>query len=241
LATANFTVMPSVNSLEKTIALGELINMAYTNRPVTETAAVVPAVADYHDRVRWGPIIAGLAVALVTQLILSALGAAVAASGIANSGAPRTNAPGALQGVGIWTVISLLISLFIGAWVMARACGPMNRNTALLNGAILWATTLALSAWLLASGVTGAFGLAVNAAASAAGAALPQTGLPTTPPQPQAGLNAQQAREVAAGTATAGWSFVIGSLLGLVASLIGAAVGARSPRTTQAYAEPNTR
>lgn len=213
--------------------------MAYTNRPATETAAVVPAVADYHDRVRWGPIIAGLVVALVSQLILSALGAAVAASGIANSGAPRTDTPGALQGVGIWAIISLLISLFLGSWTMARACGPMNRNTALLNGAILWATTLALSAYLLASGVTGAFGVAVSAAANAAGAALPQTGVPNVNVDPN--VTAQQTREIASGTATAGWSFVIGSLLGLVASLIGAAVGARSPRTAPVYVDPNNR
>ncbi|MBD2078906.1 hypothetical protein [Leptolyngbya sp. FACHB-17] len=213
--------------------------MAYTNRPVTE-AAVIPVAGDYHDRVRWGPIISGLMVALVSQLILSALGAAIGATSIANSGAPRTEAGGVGTAVGIWATISLLISLFIGSWVMARACGPMNRSTALLNGAILWATTLALSAYLLASGVTGAFGLAVSSAANAAGAALPQTGVPNVDPNAaRPNISAQDARNIAGNTATAGWSFVIGSLLGLAASLAGAAVGTRKPRATTAYVEPN--
>jgi hypothetical protein len=134
--------------------------MSYVNRvgdDVINEPAVVGRVADYHDRVRWGPIISGLLVSLATQLILSALFAAIGAGSIANSGAPRTNAPDVAGNVGIWSTIGLLISLFTGGWVTARACGPMNRSTALLNGAILWATTLAVSSWLLASGRIGCF------------------------------------------------------------------------------------
>lgn len=204
--------------------------MAHTNRLVTE-AAVIPVVGDYHDRVRWGSILAGLFVALVSQLILSAVGAAIGASSIANSGAPRSDAGGVFSAVGIWAIISLLISLFIGSWVMARVCGPMNRSTAMLNGAILWALTIALSAYLLARGVAGAFGLAVSTVANVAGAALPQTGLPNVDPNAATpNVTAQGARNIADTAATAGWSFVIGSLLGLAASIAGAAVGTRKPR-----------
>ncbi|MBE9012184.1 hypothetical protein IQ250_18450 [Pseudanabaenaceae cyanobacterium LEGE 13415] len=205
--------------------------MAYTNRPVTE-AAVIPVAADYHDRVRWGPILAGLFVAFVSQLILSAVGAAIGASSIANSGTPRSDTGGVVNAVGVWAIISLLISLFIGSWVMARVCGSMNRSTAMLNGAILWALTLALSAYLLARGITGAFGLAVSTAANVAGAALPQTGLPNVDPNAATpNVTAQGARNIADTAASAGWSFVIGSLLGLAASIAGAAVGTRKPRT----------
>lgn len=205
--------------------------MSYVNRPANEVInepAIVNRVSEYHDRVRWGPIISGLVVALATQLILSALGAAIGASFLSGSGAPRSNAGGVGLGVGIWSVISLLISLFVGSWVAARACGPMNRGTALLNGAILWATTLALSSWLLANGVTGAFGIA----ASNAGEVLNQVqqsggaNVPSDVP----GVSAEQTRDIAGNTAKGLWSFVIGSLLGLAASLIGASAGARSPR-----------
>lgn len=205
--------------------------MSYVNRSVDDVIpepAVVGRVADYHDRVRWGPIISGIVVALATQLILSALGAAIGASSLAGSGAPRSNAGEVGTSVGIWSIISLLISLFVGSWVAARACGPMNRSTALLNGAILWATTLALSSWLLANGVSGAFGVLASNAGDVANQV--QQGAVDVPNQAP-NVSADQARSIAGNTAKGLWSFVIGSLLGLVASLIGASAGARSPRT----------
>jgi hypothetical protein len=214
--------------------------MAYANRPVVDPMVVQP-VGDYHDRVRWGPIISGLVIALASQLILSGIGAAIGASTIATSGAPRSNLDNVGSAVGIWSIISLLISLFIGSWVMARACGPMNRSTALLNGAILWATTLALSAYLLASGVSGAFGVIAANAGEVANQVIPggAANAPNVVPSP--GATAQQTRDIASGAATAGWSFAIGSLLGLIASLIGSAAGARTPRATaNTYVEPTT-
>lgn len=200
--------------------------MAYSddvmsNRVIERTS--VPVV-DYHDRVRWGPIIAGLVIALSSQLILSALGAALGSSTIATSGAPRTNADNVGAAVGIWAIVSLFISLFIGGWATARACGPMNRNTALLNGAILWATTLAVSAWLLSSGVSGAFGI-VGANASTIINQAQQT--PVATPE----VTAQQTRDIADALAKAGWAFSIGSLLGLAASLIGSSLGTHRPRS----------
>lgn len=208
--------------------------MAYANRPGDELISepvVTSRAVDYHDRVRWGPIISGIVIALATQLILSALGAAIGASSIAGSGAPRSNAGEVGASVGIWSIISLLISLFVGSWVAARACGPMNRSTALLNGAILWATTLALSSWLLANGISSAFGLATSAASNVAGdvANQVQRGAVELPNQAP-NVTAEQTRDIAGNTARGLWSFVIGSLLGLVASLVGASAGARSPR-----------
>ena len=212
--------------------------MAYVNRPNITDPAVVPAAVDYHDRVRWGPIIAGLVVAISSQLVLSALGAAIGLSSIAGSGAPRSNAGDVGTAVGIWSIISLFISLFIGSWVMARCCGPMNRSTAMLNGAVLWATTLALSAWLLASGVSGAFGVLASNTGEIANQVAPGGELPAGTPDVNA-PSAQQTREVAGNAARGGWSFAFGSLLGLVSSLVGASVGTRQPRvmTTTTYTD----
>ncbi|MFB2769692.1 hypothetical protein ACE1AT_10440 [Pelatocladus sp. BLCC-F211] len=208
--------------------------MSYVNRGtgevINEPVGVTPVV-DYHDRVRWGPIISGLLVAIATQLILSAIIAALGAGSIEASGRPRTIAPNIAGNVGIWSTIALLISLFTGAWVTARACGPMNRNTALLNGAILWATTLAVSSWLLASGVSGAFGVAASNAGEAINQLQQQGGVNV----PQANVTAQQAREVAANIRSGLWWFVFGSLLGLISAMIGAVVGARNPRNQANY------
>lgn len=208
----------------------------YTNRPgspiVDQPIAAVPAATtDYHDRVRWGPILAGLLIALTSQMILSALGAAVGLTSLAESGAPRSDAGSVGSAVGTWSIISLFISLFIGGWMTARSCGPMNRSTALLNGAILWATTLVISAFLLASGVSGAFGvLGANAGeiinqAQQGGITLPETSAAAP------NITAQETRDYAGNAAKVGWSFVIGSLLGLAASLIGASLGTRRPHT----------
>jgi hypothetical protein len=205
--------------------------MSYANRPIddiTPETAAVNKVVDYHDRVRWGPIISGLVVALASQLILSALGAAIGTGFLSDSGAPRSNAGDVGTGVGIWSIISLFISLFIGGWITTRACGPMNRSTALLNGTILWATVLALSSWLVASGVSGAFGIAASNAGEVFNQVQQQGGVnvPNNPPN----VSANQARTIAEGATRGLWSFFFGSLLGLLSSLIGASAGARNPR-----------
>ncbi len=213
--------------------------MSYVNRPVDDMItepAVAGRVVDYHDRIRWGPILSGLVVALATQLILSALFGAIGADTVAGSGRPRTITGDVAGNVGIWSTIGLLISLFTGGWVTARGCGPMNRSTALLNGAILWATTLALGSWLLASGVSGAFGLATSAASNAAGTIANQAQQGgVNLPQQAPNVSAQQARDIANATARSLWWFVLGSLLGLIASMLGAAAGARKPRTNGNY------
>lgn len=218
--------------------------MAYTNRPAerfsdhpvhsSDRPVHAIAAADYHDRVRWGPIFAGLVVAISTQLILSSLGAAIGLTTIANSGAPRSDAGDVGTTVGIWAIISLLISLFVGGWVTARTCGPMGKSTALLNGVILWATVLAASAWLLASGVSGAFGvLASNAGEVVSQVQQPGVGgigIPNNVPDTIPNATADQARDIAGNAAKAGWSFTVGALLGLVAAGFGSTAGARKPR-----------
>lgn len=228
--------------------------MAYANRPLeTSPERQITSVKQFSDRVHWGAIIAGLVVAISTQLLLSAIGAAIGFSNIAGSEAPRSNAGDVAQAVGIWTIISLFISLFLGGWITARAYGSVNNKTAMLNGVILWATTLAISSWLLASGVSGTFGLvAANAdnianQAQQSGVTIPNgTGnagdssvtpknlnSPSKTQNSMPTLSAQQARDVADNGAKAGWAFIFASLFGLAASVIGANVGARNAHTNR--------
>ncbi|BAZ79832.1 hypothetical protein PN497_06160 [Sphaerospermopsis kisseleviana CS-549] len=206
--------------------------MSYVNRIGDEIlpseSAVASRVTEYRDRVRWGPIISGVLVALATQLILSSFFGALGAGRIADSLAPRSIATGIISNVGIWSTLALLLSLFLGGWIATRGCGPMHRDTALLNGAILWATTLAISSFLLANGVWGAFGVAAYNAASVINQI---QGQGTTIPQNLPALTAEQTREIAAATSRTLWWFVLGSLLSLAAALMGAVAGARSPRT----------
>jgi hypothetical protein len=210
--------------------------MSYVNRVGEEISPpeslVASRVTEYRDRVRWGPIISGVLVALATQLILSSFFSALGTGTIAESFAPRTITPNIISNVGIWSTLALLLSLFIGGWITTRACGPMHKDTALLNGAILWATTLAFSSFLLANGVLGAFGVAAYNAADIINQLQLQGNL-VTPNIPA--LTAEQTRDIAAATSRTLWWFVFGSLLGLVASLIGAVAGARTPSRTNNY------
>lgn len=196
------------------------------------------AMPQYHDQVRWGPIVAGLVVALSSQLVLSALGAAIGLTSIGGSGAPRSEAAGVGVNVGIWAIISLLLSLFVGGWVTARSSGRISRNTTLLNGVILWASVLALSAWLLSSGVSGAFGLAASSAETILNqtqqnlpGVIPDTANPQASPNPTPTITAQQTRDLAGNAAKVSWSFILGSVLGLGAALTGAGAGFRNTRT----------
>jgi len=217
--------------------------MEYSNRPLESSREqrVHSNVVEISERVHWGAILAGLVIAISSQLLLSALGAALGFTTIAVNGAPRTNSPIVAESVGIWSIISIFISLFIGGWITARAYGSVNRNTAALNGAILWATTMAISAWLFAGGVSGTFGVALansdNIAERAEqnGVNLPDVNKNTSPsggarnsvPSPTPSLTAQQTRNIAGNGAKATWVFTFGSLSALVASTIGASAGAR--------------
>jgi hypothetical protein len=230
--------------------------MAYANRPMENVNVErrPTGVVEFGDRVHWGAIFAGLVIALSTQLLLSAIGVALGFTTIANSGAPRSDADNVGAAVGIWSIISLFISLFVGGWVTAKAAGSISKSTASLNGAILWATTMAISAWLLASGVSGAFGIALSNAGNITnqvqqnGVSLPNLnpgmanpGMPNSGTQQNGGTqqgqmpqvptpSAQQTRDIAGNGAKAGWGFTFGALLGLSAAMIGATVGAKNAR-----------
>lgn len=208
--------------------------MSYTDRPGYD--AVEPgmgnASVEYHDRVRWGSIFAGLVTAISLQLVLSSLGAAVGLSTLADSVRPRTDATDVSVGVGIWSIVSVLISLFVGGFATARACGPMNRNSAILNGAILWGTTLAISSWLVATGVSGTFGVVLSNLGDVAGQVIEPGGanVPTNVPSPD--VTSGQIRSVASNAATTGWWFALGALLSLIAAIVGANAGMRRHRTS---------
>ncbi|MEG4458960.1 hypothetical protein [Microcoleus sp. N9_A1] len=200
--------------------------MTYPDRSSSDLTdpTIVNPLVDYHDQVRWGPILAGIAIALGTQLILSALAMAIGLS----AGATGADAGSVGFGVVIWSIISLLISLFLGGWVMAQSCGPMTTKTAILNAAILWGTTLALSSWLLASGISGAVGAVAANAGEIANQVQQQGGVNI--PNQAPNVDPNQVRDLAGNTAKATWSFLLGSLLSLAAAMMGGAVGARKPR-----------
>ncbi|MEZ0266637.1 MAG: hypothetical protein ACAI43_18055, partial [Phycisphaerae bacterium] len=95
--------------------------------PNVNVAAVA---ASPTDRVRWGPIIAGLFAALSTLAVLGVLGIAVGASAYDPGDSARNFGIGA----GIWGAVSALLAFFIGGWLAARAAAVKGTSNGVLNG-----------------------------------------------------------------------------------------------------------
>lgn len=98
------------------------------------------------SQIQWGAIIAGLAVGLAVQMVLTLLGLSIGASSIdLREAHPGGGIPLA---TGLWTGVSMLISAFIGGYVASRLSGASVRTDGLFHGAVLWAVTSIVFAWL---------------------------------------------------------------------------------------------
>ena len=94
------------------------------NPPPTRTSGVRTGTATgvgenvlaVRNRVPWGPIIAGVLVAIVTFLLLTILGFALGASVLD----PANTAGEIGTWAAIWGAISAILSFFIGGWIAAR-------------------------------------------------------------------------------------------------------------------------
>ena len=89
--------------------------------------------------VRWGAVIAGVAVGVSLQIVLTLLGIA--------TGLSATNvATGEMPGMGalIWAGLSILIAAVVGAYVAARMCGLKRKADGVLHGVVSWAVATLL-------------------------------------------------------------------------------------------------
>jgi hypothetical protein len=117
--------------------------------------------------IRWGAVLAGVAVGVSTQLVLTLLGIA--------SGLSATSvAAGETPGIGplVWAGVSMLVAAFVGGYVAARMTGLKRKVDGILHGVVAWAVTTLLFATLASSAggamLSGVF-TAVNPAGMVAG------------------------------------------------------------------------
>ena len=209
------------------------------------------AVVTPTDRVRWGPILAGLFTAMSALAVLGVLGAAIAGSAYDPGDSGRAFGIGA----GIWGALSALLAFALGGWVAARSAAVRGHDNGLLNGAMVWAVAIPVMGYFLASGAartaeTGsniantamqassrmqsdqqsvAAGDAQLASAqSPAGDGVSSESASATGSDPGGAMNDPQAQERAADTgARAAWGTLVALLLGLAASAVGGYLGAR--------------
>jgi hypothetical protein len=141
------------------------------------------------NRISWGAVFAGAAVALVAQLLLSLLGLAIGLT-IIEPLTGETPWEGIGIGAGIWWIISALLSLFLGGWTAGRLSGMPLRQDAILHGIVAWALVTFISFYLVITGVGAVIGGAFSVVQQ--GMQLVGSGIGTVAPQAADALSDQQ-------------------------------------------------
>jgi len=162
--------------------------------------------------VRWGAVLAGMAVGIALNLVLVVAGTAL---GLALN-VPDTEGPSLPVAAAAWNAIAMLISAFVGGFVAARASALRRTVDGALHGAVAWgATTLAFAALTMTS-----LGLLVGGLYGAVA--------DYAQPAIVDGAGSVE-RAVDAAAAASGW--LAGAIvLSLIAGLVGGGLGARGAR-----------
>jgi hypothetical protein len=133
-------------------------------------------------RISWGAILAGAVLALVLQLALSLLGLGIGL-GTIDPLTEQNPMAGIGIGAGIWWVVSMLVSLYLGATVASRLAGMPRPTDGMLHGLLTWSVVTLLTFYLLTTavgriigGVTGVAGRALSGMGSAVAAVAPEAG-----------------------------------------------------------------
>jgi hypothetical protein len=123
------------------------------------------------NRVSWGAVLAGVVVALVTQLILNLLGIGLGAATLdpASGAAENPSASTFSIGAGIWFALSGILASLAGGYAAGRLAGKPKESTAGWHGLTAWALTTLVVFYLLTTTVGGILGGAYRTVTSALG------------------------------------------------------------------------
>jgi len=195
-----------------------------------------------HDRVRWGPIVAGLLSALSTLLTLNLLGLALGLTRVnAATAAAQGQVPDGLGATaGIWAAVSTLIAFALGGWVASRAAAIFDRGWGAVNGLMVFFLAVPLLLLLAGQGLGailgGIGGLANSLAANPQASQTAQQQAPQVAGQAQQAAqqaqqavqaNATQIGDIAARARDASWGALLGLGAGVIASALGGYLGVR--------------
>ncbi len=144
-----------------------------------QTAVAEPAAAPTAlRRMSWGAALAGAAIALGLQLLLSLLGVGI---GLSTVDPAAGDTPGATTfgvATGIYYAIVTLLSLFVGGWVAGHLAGMPRRIDGLLHGVVTWSVAILLLLYVVTttvgavvSGTLGALSSTLQAAGQSVQAA----------------------------------------------------------------------
>lgn len=122
--------------------------------PAMTAASLGPPIVPARDAVRWGPIWAGLVVAISLFLLLSLLALVI---GVQTVGRTEVDAQAAQTGA-IVTGVLALFSFLVGGFVAGRTSAVPGRGAGMLNGFLVWALGIVLIIALTFLGLGEIFG-----------------------------------------------------------------------------------
>jgi hypothetical protein len=185
----------------------------------SEVDVEIPESLNYtRDRVRMAPILAGMAAALTTLLLMSLLGLAVGLTVVnAGTAAAEGNVPDGLgRTAAMWGALSAVLAFLLGGWVAGRSAAVFDRQWGALNGALVFMVAIPVILWLASQGV----GPVLGNIGSFVGNLIPDPAAL----RDAAPIDVTRAAERARNTA---WGTLGGALLGLAAATLGGMYGTR--------------
>jgi hypothetical protein len=103
------------------------------------------------NKISWGAVLAGVVIALVTQLVLNMLGIGIGAATLDPASGDNPAASTFSIGAGLWFVLSGILGALAGGFAAGRLSGKPKDSTASWHGLIAWALTTLLVFFLLTS------------------------------------------------------------------------------------------
>jgi hypothetical protein len=165
--------MPDINETDRTRTRQVQVPHVSDAPQISPAMPGESVVRTWPGRVSWGAILAGLVVALVTQLLLNLIGIAVGAESFARLFSGAESAATVSTSAGIWFVISGILAALVGGYAAGMFSGALNESYAGWHGLTTWALTVLLFTYLLSSTAGGILGGLGSAAKSTAQVALP--------------------------------------------------------------------
>jgi hypothetical protein len=123
------------------------------------------------NRISWGAVLAGVALALVTQLILNLLGLGIGASTFDPASSSNPSASTFSMGAGLWWLVSGIISALVGGYTAGRLAGQPKESSGGWHGLTAWALATLITIALLTTTLGAIAGGAFATIASVAGGA----------------------------------------------------------------------
>jgi hypothetical protein len=166
------------------------------------------------NRISWGAVLAGVAVALVVQLLLNLLSTGIGIGMIDPYGDPAERAGIVTLIAMIWWTLSGILAAYAGGMAAGRLSGRPSTTIAGWHGLVAWALSVLIVFWLITASlgavIGGAFSTLGNVAGGAGQAAAAVAPAVLDDAGPMAGIT-PQIRELAGGNDPAAGAEVIGA------------------------------